>query len=848
MLTRTRDACKPLRSLGPGSVGRRRLPAERERIRPAAAVHQAVVPPLINSARSTCWNHLPLPRLRRAGARAAGRRLAAGPPPAGRGRARGPAGDRLVRGLPTGCGLVAGHPWLGPAAPRDDRRRRSGAAGSAASPKGRRSRGALAPAIAVVALLARHAVPAATASTADGAFRLDPFVAPDTAFHVGLTYELATGYPPQVPGCRRLPPRLPPRARPRPRGRLALGRRAALRPDRRGSTSPVGALMLVLLLRGIVHALGGSAARGGARTLDAPRHRLLVRVRGEPAGALVGGPPARQPARVAGAREPDRARAGPRPRGASSRSPRTSATGARAPLVLAVAAGRRRCRSSRSSSARTCCSGSAARSCCAGGRARSLVVAVPGGARDGGARPRPGRHHGRREPRSPRPRRAPRARRSGSRPLSGLALAASRSLWLVASLGVRAGRRCRRPRAALRDGPVVRHGPRRHGPRRLAARPALPRGRARVARPGRRSSTTPRTSSSRAAPLLWIFTAIAIGRWPAARARWAIPLLALLALPSTLQFVVKKALLPTTPCPRRACAPCARSRWRAGRATSCCSGRARAIPRCPSCWPGGASPTSASRRTSRSSSSREDAQRRHETVYRFFRTDDVGDAAAIARELRRALRLPVRDRPRALRPRGRSRDPVFEETGRALLPPARRLEATRQLASRPSRQRLARNRWASRHARCVTSPTVACAPEFARPRSYRVCRGAATGESGRCAPRCSHCAVAARSSGRSSRRLARDRAADCRKPAVEPASPSPPTLACILLVARLVPGVRLRAAAPPPWRSRQPGRTPAEQVTDPIALAFACSRSSRRSRPTDGCSTRSSCFARSAAT
>jgi hypothetical protein len=39
----------------------------------------------------------------------------------------------------------------------------------------------------------------------DGSFLLDPFVAADTAFHVGLTRELTLGYPPQVPGLAGFP-------------------------------------------------------------------------------------------------------------------------------------------------------------------------------------------------------------------------------------------------------------------------------------------------------------------------------------------------------------------------------------------------------------------------------------------------------------------------------------------------------------------------------------------------------------------------------------------------------------------------------------------------------------------
>ena len=66
--------------------------------------------------------------------------------------------------------------------------------------------------------------------------------------------------------------------------------------------------------------------------------------------------------------------------------------------------------------------------------------------------------------------------------------------------------------------------------------------------------------------------------------------------PRPSQFVVKKAHgAAPTPSRPRWCAPCARWRRAAGRATSCCSVRAPAIRRCRSCSPAAACPTSASR-------------------------------------------------------------------------------------------------------------------------------------------------------------------------------------------------------------------------------------------------------------
>ncbi|MET0555017.1 MAG: hypothetical protein ABW221_18385, partial [Vicinamibacteria bacterium] len=219
----------------------------------------------------------------------------------------------------------------------------------------------------------------------------------------------------------------------------------------------------------------------------------------------------------------------------------------------------------------------------------------------------------------------------GLAPLSGLALAGFALPWIAASLGVRA---LALPAAvrALRDGPWAGSA--------LAAMAlaAWPLGlRFRVAAPEWLPGQTVVNDAAyfveQGGALLWIFVALALGAWPAARARWAVHLAALLALPSTLQFAAKKALLPYDPVP----AP----RVRAVRAVEAVSRPGDVVlqrpgaryPPLPVVLAGRRVPYERFTPYLTQFVSREDAQRRHETVYRFFRTEDVGDAAAIAREL-----------------------------------------------------------------------------------------------------------------------------------------------------------------------------------------------------------------------
>jgi len=66
-------------------------------------------------------------------------------------------------------------------------------------------RGAIPPALALVALLASTHYPWNRVEPATGDFLLDPLVTFDSAFHVGLTHEILTGQPPQVPGVSGFP-------------------------------------------------------------------------------------------------------------------------------------------------------------------------------------------------------------------------------------------------------------------------------------------------------------------------------------------------------------------------------------------------------------------------------------------------------------------------------------------------------------------------------------------------------------------------------------------------------------------------------------------------------------------
>ncbi len=99
----------------------------------------------------------------------------------------------LISGVSWGFPVIVGLLWGGLAW--------RGWNGSMTGPS---SRGALGPVAALLALLAVTEYPW-NRRAPGGDFLLDPLVPSDTAFHVGLTHELVTGYPPQLPGVAGFP-------------------------------------------------------------------------------------------------------------------------------------------------------------------------------------------------------------------------------------------------------------------------------------------------------------------------------------------------------------------------------------------------------------------------------------------------------------------------------------------------------------------------------------------------------------------------------------------------------------------------------------------------------------------
>jgi hypothetical protein len=117
-------------------------------------------------------------------------------------------------------------------------------------------RGAVPPCLGLLAFLSLAQFPF-NRQAANGDFVLDPLVPFDSAFHVGLSYELVTGYPPQIPGVSGLPIRY--------HLGTDLVRAAALRwagTDPWDSLTRLDVLLwgiaLVLALRAVTARLGGS--------------------------------------------------------------------------------------------------------------------------------------------------------------------------------------------------------------------------------------------------------------------------------------------------------------------------------------------------------------------------------------------------------------------------------------------------------------------------------------------------------------------------------------------------------------------------------------------------------------
>jgi len=248
-------------------------------------------------------------------------------------------------------------------------------------------------------------------------------------------------------------------------------------------------------------------------------------------------------------------------------------------------------------------------------------------------------------------------------PLHGLRLAGFALLWIAASLGLRmAGL----PAAlrALRESNLI-------GPALAAmALAAWPLGLLfRVSAPemleGQKAVNDAAYLVEQGGPLLWLFTAGALARWMETRAvpRWAaMAAVALLALPSTAQFAIKKATEPPDPLP----APMVRA-MRALAADSrpgdvVLQRPGARFPPAPVILIGRRVPYERFTPWLTQFAPAAELEARHEVVFRFFRTTDADEAMAIARSLgARYVAVYGKDRL-GFDPAGRL-VPLFEEAG-----------------------------------------------------------------------------------------------------------------------------------------------------------------------------------------
>ena len=528
--------------------------------------------------------------------------------------------------------------------------------GLGAAAPGPSLRGAIAPGLALVALLAVTQYPWNRVA-GSGEFLLDPLVAYDTAFHVGLVRELTLGYPPQVPGVSGFP-----------LGyhlgtdlvRAAALRWAAIDPYDSVSRFDVTvfAIALLLAVRAAAARLGlsptGVALAGWtlvatdfsfAFALNAQAHWWTDLLRGNlllslalanpvvPALALALG------ALIALSRAADG-----EGRGWSAVAAVLAVAvpffkvflGAHLALGLLVALARTR----RREVAVACALVSIATLALAmgqGGHTIAVTVAPLDLVRI--------------------------SRESlGLVPLHGVRLAGFAVLWIAASLGLRlfslpAALRALRGRASSAP-------PRRDGAGGPAAGSPLSRLAPEMLE-GQKAVNDAADLVEQGGPLLWLFTAGVLARWMEARTvpRWAVvAAVALLALPSTTQFVIKKATEPPDPLPApmvRAMAALAADS-RPGDVVLQRPG-AR-YPPAPVILIGRRVPYERFTPWLTQFAPAAQLEARHEVVFRFFHTADADEAMAIARSLgARYVVLYGRDRV-LFDPTGRL-VPIHDEDG-----------------------------------------------------------------------------------------------------------------------------------------------------------------------------------------
>jgi hypothetical protein len=524
--------------------------------------------------------------------------------------------------------LVAGAPWLYlllialALAAALARRRPWGIA------EGPPARGALIPFAVLVVLLALTQYPG-NRFAEGGAFLLDPFVAFDTAFHVGLARELTIGYPPQLPGVAGFPVAY--------HFGTDLVRAAALRwahIDPYDSISrfdvTLGALALLLALRAAARAVGASplaVALAGwtllatdfsfAFAANPQAHWWADLLRGNILISLFLANPVVPALSIAlGVLVALRRHENREGQGWLALAAALGAAvpffkvflGAHLLLGLGVAALLRPARWRTLAAAVAPCA--LATAALAFGRgAETVVVRL-----------------------APLDLVAVTRETLGLAPLSGAALTLWAVLWLAASLGLRV---LGLPYAvkALRHGPAVTAA---LGVMALAAWPLglLFRVSAPEVLVGQRIINDAAYVIEEGGPILWIFTAIALAELATIRRSVGVLVLAAaLALPSTVHFVVKKAALAPDPVPA--------GMVRAVRAIAAISRPGDVVmqrpgaryPPLPVVLFGRRVPYERFTPYLTQFAPSEALERRHLTVYRFFHTADRAEALEIARQL-----------------------------------------------------------------------------------------------------------------------------------------------------------------------------------------------------------------------
>jgi hypothetical protein len=220
----------------------------------------------------------------------------------------------------------------------------------------------------------------------------------------------------------------------------------------------------------------------------------------------------------------------------------------------------------------------------------------------------------------------------GMPPLSGAALLAWSALWLFASLGLRILGLTGAARALRTGPPSVATA----AAMALAAWPLglLLRVSAPEMLPGQRFVNDAAYVIEQGGPLLWIFTVpVLVTLASAYRPALVAALCAALSAPSTVQFVVRKVLEPPDPLP----APMVRamaSLERASKPGDVVLQRPGArFPPAPVILIGRRVPYERFTPWLTQFATRDELERRHETVFRFFRTPDATEALGIARGL-----------------------------------------------------------------------------------------------------------------------------------------------------------------------------------------------------------------------